>query len=208
MISPHIFLSKIRRNWRDFRQNEQGSQSIEAVLMVPMLLFTITFTYVYYSAFSAKGQANKAAYTLSDYISRQTDAIDQTFIDGLSDTYGFLTNDPDVSLRASAVYWSEDENSTNGGDHSIIWSASTGSFSPYTTANLSSIQNRIPVMYNGQEVIVIETLRTWAPLLDVGLGLRDFNDFVVTSPRFATQVIFNDGTEIISIETEESDDPN
>lgn len=87
-----------------FRRSEDGLLSVEAALCFPLLFTGLIISYSYFTAFEAKGRANKAAYTLSDYVTRQTEAVTPDFIEGLADIYAFLNNDgmfPSASRRCN-----------------------------------------------------------------------------------------------------------
>lgn len=163
--------------------------SVEAVLTLPVLLVGLFFCYTYFSAFQIKSTANKAAYTVSDYLSRQTDSIDSDFIEGLASIYGFLTNTGTYTLRASSVTWSEVDGE---GEYELEWSYAADDGEAVTDETLSDIEDRIPDLTSGETVLIIETSVDWSPVFNVWLDDLTFYDFVATKPRYATQVTFED----------------
>ncbi|MFT6426386.1 MAG: Flp pilus assembly protein TadG [Celeribacter sp.] len=173
-----------------FKRRDTGSMTVEAVLVLPTVLFGLLFVYTYFAAFQVKSMANKAAYTVSDYVSRQTDPINADFIEGLSDIYGFLTNTGNKSLRISSFTWSDSDGT---GDYELQWSYAANSGEALTENDIPTVLPRLPVLTNGETVLVVEAATTWAPIFDVGLEALSFPDFVATKPRFATQVLFDDG---------------
>jgi hypothetical protein len=162
--------------------------SVEAILILPLIFFGLMLVYTYFSAFQLKGMSNKAAYTVSDYISRQTDPVDSDFIDGLADIYGFLTNTGSNTLRISSIIWAVDGNDT---DYKLQWSYGANDAAPLT--DLSTIEHRLPNLRLGETVLIVEASNDFTPIFDVGLEIVSFADFVATKPRFATQVLFDDG---------------
>ena len=173
-----------------FKRGEQGSMTVEAIIVLPTVIFGLLFVYTYFSAFQVKSMANKAAYTVSDYLSRQTEPVDATFIEGLADIYGFLTNTGNKGLRISSFTWSESDGS---GDYELQWSYAAESGSALTGDTMSEVLPRLPFLVNGETVLLVESTTNWTPIFDVGLTMLPFNDFVATKPRFATQVLFDDG---------------
>ncbi|SEK60370.1 TadE/TadG family type IV pilus assembly protein [Pacificibacter marinus] len=173
---------------RRFNASQSGSMSVEAVLVAPLLLFGIMFVLTFFSAFQQKGTANKAAYTVADYISRQTDAVDADFIDGMADIYGFLNNQGNKKMRVSSVMWSE----SRGGKYVLQWSHAADDADALTSSTLSEIESLLPIMSAGTTVLVVEATTRWTPIFSVGLDVLNFKDIVITKPRFATQVIFDD----------------
>ncbi|AVW90457.1 hypothetical protein DA792_04630 [Celeribacter baekdonensis] len=193
---------------RRYQRDDQGTWSVEAVIMTPLILFSLVFCYTFFTAFQAKSEANKANYTISDYLSRQTDPVTPTFLNGTADLYRFLNNSGNIDMRVSEVKFSVD--SDGNGTYSLVWSYAVGNFSALTGDSLSGVENRLPLLANGEEVLLVETVRNWAPLFDVGLGAQlSFADTITTKPRFATQVLFDDGTTSSgSSNTDTTDDPN
>ncbi|MBW6416730.1 TadE/TadG family type IV pilus assembly protein [Celeribacter sp. PS-C1] len=195
----------LRKLTKAFHRDEAGSMSLEAIFMAPFLIFLLMFIYTFFAAFEAKTKANKANYTISDYISRQTDAIDANFLDGLGDLYRFLSNEGDIDMRVSAVKFviDEDENEY----YELVWSYGIGDYAALTGDTVGGIEDRLPLMADGEEVVVVETQRPWMPLFRVGVAELQFADIVTTKPRFASQVVFDDGSEVgTDPEHQDSDD--
>ncbi|WP_434288045.1 TadE/TadG family type IV pilus assembly protein [Celeribacter sp. SCSIO 80788] len=194
----------MRRLLRRFSRDDGGSVAIEALIVAPALIFSLMAFYTFFAAFEAKARANKANYTISDYISRQTDTIDDTFMGGLADLYRFLNNDGEIDMRVSAVQFviDDDENES----YELVWSYATGDYVKLTDITLTEVEERLPLMADGEEVIVVETQRGWVAPFNAILTELDFEDIVTTKPRFASQVIYDDGTEVINDATHEDSD--
>lgn len=192
---------------RRFARADQGSTAIEAILVAPALIVLIMFCYTYFAAFEAKSAANKANYTVSDYLSRQTDAVDVDFLDGLAELYRFLTNEGDIDMRTSAVQYVAGDSESDPGSYEIVWSHGYGGFNAYTDNDIGAIEDRLPLLADGEEVLLVQTSRPWTPYYRVGLASLDFYDVVTTKPRFASQVVFDDGSTVDDGETHaDSDD--
>lgn len=182
-------MKRARRSIARYHRGDAGLLSVEAALTFPVLFMGLIISFSYFAAFEAKTRANKSAYTLSDYVTRQTEAVTPDFIDGLADIYRFLNNDGDVSIRVSAVKWTEVDGE---GKYVLSWSDAEGDFEPLSEATLGEVEPRLPIMSKGAEVVVVETKRFWNAPIKAGLGEMEFYDFVTTMPRFATQVPFED----------------
>lgn len=191
----------LKRALNKFHRAEDGSFAVEAILVTPLLFTGLMLSFGWFTAFQAKAEANKAAYTLSDYITRQTEAITPEFIEGLADIYRFLNNDGDISLRVSAVKWSTADN--DDGQYELVWSDAEGDYTALSNGGLSDIEARLPIMTDGAEVIVVETERSWSAPFDMGLDDVVFADFVVTTPRFAAQIPFDDGSQTTTSDASE-----
>ncbi|WP_417243038.1 TadE/TadG family type IV pilus assembly protein [Celeribacter sp.] len=176
---------------RAFGRTTDGSASVEAILVTPLLLTALMLSYGFFSAFDAKMRATKAAYTLADYVTRQTTAVTPEFVAGMAEMSKFLNNQGDISLRVSAVRWSTATN--DEGAYELVWSSGTGALAALDS--LSTIEARLPLLSEGSEVVVVESIRPWSAPFGMGLDDVQFTDIVTTQPRFSTQVMFDDGTD-------------
>jgi len=59
-----------------------------------------------------------------------------------------------------------------------------------TPADLTDLEERLPVMPDEERVILVETWNTWEGVMETGLGQQTLENFIFTRPRFAPQVIF------------------
>jgi hypothetical protein len=187
-----ISTQRIASTARRYRRSDLGSMSIETVLVLPVILTGMLLTYTYFSAFQVKSMANKAAYTVSDYVSRQTDPIDADFVEGLSSIYGYLTNTGTKALRLSSFTWSDIDGSP---DYKLEWSYAADGGAALNDESYTSLVSRLPILTSGETVLMLETTTDWVPIFNVGLEDLTFEDIVATKPRFATQVLFDDGSE-------------
>ncbi|SLN37292.1 hypothetical protein AQS8620_01359 [Aquimixticola soesokkakensis] len=179
------FSKRLATRIRTFGKDTDGSYTVEAMFMLPLLIFFMMALYVYFAGYRAKLTSEKAAYVVADLLSRQTDEVDAKFVDGMGDVFAYLTRSDNSGLTASSVRWSE---SVNNGAYVIEWSQSTGTRGALTSAQLSDYEDRLPTMVDGETVVIIQTSETWSPPFDAGVAQTEFDNFVVTSPRFAAQV--------------------
>ncbi|MFZ1482823.1 MAG: pilus assembly protein, partial [Paracoccaceae bacterium] len=71
-------MSALTRQIRRFRDQEDGLVMTEFLIMLPLLVWTFMALFIYWDAFRTINQAQKAAYSVSDVISRQSE-IDTVF---------------------------------------------------------------------------------------------------------------------------------
>lgn len=178
-----IIPKKLRNFWRD----ETGTAVIEAIIIFPILTWAFVAMTVYFDAFRVRSVNLKAAYTISDLISRENPIVDADYIDGLKTTFDFLTasNNP-TWIRVTLVRFNANDPDDPGDDEHIVdWSWGTGpaSPSPYTDASIITVEDRIPVMGNGDTVILVETHLKYDPSFDIGFNSHNFDNFIVTRPR-------------------------
>ena len=172
---------------QEFIEDSRASVTLEALLMFPLLIWAYVSTFVFFDAFRTKNANMKAAYTISDMLSRQTNPVNQAYLDGLNEVYDFLASSPHPTwIRVSVVTWDEDDV-----QFEVEWSESTKSQTAWTTESLDEIVPRIPAMSHADTVIIVETHMTYEPMFRLGLRTLDFDNFVVTSPRFAPRLCWD-----------------
>lgn len=171
-----------------FLSNEDGSVSIEAAIMTPLMIGLLAVTFVYNDAFRKKSLNTNAAFTISDAISRETDAIDDTYLNGMHDLFDFLTHSADRSgVRFSLLTW---DNTIE--DYRIDWSEVRGMFDPLDADNMNLLRNRLPNLVHNERVIVVETRSILQPILpNLGLDNQVIYNLAFSRPRFAPQIVWN-----------------
>ena len=187
-MSPYFSL--MRRPFSRFLRDEGASVVAEAVIVLPLLLWAYIALFVYWDAFRSMNTVQKAAYTLSDMISRDQNrnGITSAYIDGMKQVMNYLIDEnQDPHLRVSSIYWSNTNNRFE-----VQWSRSPNNqMTPMTTALLQGFSNAIPTMAAGDTVILVETEVDYVPAFNVGMPNQVFRQFIVTRPRFRTCILMD-----------------
>jgi len=179
-------LNKIRAFYRDTR----GTMVVEFVIMLPLLTTLLVAMVVYFDAFRTKSVNLKAAYTLSDMISREVPIIDGDYVDGLKIVFDFLVESPQPTwIRVSLIQFDTGD-VDNPGDSSddryfVRWSDATDGEPVHTDATIAAIKGDIPIMPHGDSVLIVESHMKYFPAFNVGLDPIDLDNRIVTRPRFA-----------------------
>lgn len=186
-------LAGLRRRTRSFRDETRGSVPIEALLAFTFLAWWYVASFQFFDALRQKSINLKAAYTVGDLISRETGpdpadptkvAVDAAYMDGLNRVFDYLTYSTRPTwIRVSSVYWDEDQNRNR-----VNWSYATGLHPVQDDTTIQTKANRIPVMVEGDTIIMVETFMAYEPIFDVGLAARWYDTLVTTRPRFASCV--------------------
>lgn len=176
--------------FRRFSKEETGSFAIEFVVMLPLLIFAWLFVVDAFYGFRINTVNQKAAYTLSDMISRETTPINSAYLDGSLELFTFLTDTRvrDRGIRFTAVKFDADSN-----DFELEWSQSRGSLSPASDGEVAGWVSRLPTMPDNEIIMVVETYQHFIPTFDIGFNERDIHNFVFVRPRYAPQVLYSDG---------------
>lgn len=194
MIGPTKILAQ---RLRAFRNDLRGSLSVEAVLIFPLLMWAYAAMFVYFDAFRAQNTNLKAAYTISDMVSRETNGVSANYIEGLNTVFDYLTKSTEPTwVRVTIVYCDQDCY-----DPARVlkkdWSYATDGKPKLTDADVQgSYDSKIPILPLGERLIMVETFVDYQPAFNVGLDGFTFENFVATRPRFAGQVAPGAGIDI------------
>lgn len=173
---------------RRFVRKEEGSLSIEAVFALPMLVWAITATFVFWDAFKTLNVSQKATYTVADMLSRETQAVDGPYLTTMHELFDYLsTSNGNNALRVTVVSMLEDP-ATGVKSYNLVWSQGVGGIAGYT--DLTAIQARLPNMSTGDQMIVVESEQEWSPAFAVGLASYRFREVAISRPRFAPQLVW------------------
>lgn len=185
-------LTRITRRLRHQRRDEQGTVAVETVIIAPMLIMGLFFSYEAYGLFKQQSLREKATYTVADILSRETAVVTETYIDNVKQVFDLMAGTDDAQLRISVVRYRNDPN--QGVDEfDLRWSEVRGS-GPLTTLTDNSVRDAhdiFPFMDDGEEIIYVESRGTFASPVTTGLfsdSLLETRMFLI--PRFAPQVCF------------------
>ncbi|MGH1355591.1 MAG: TadE/TadG family type IV pilus assembly protein [Thalassovita sp.] len=176
-LGRKILLARLRA----FAEDTRGTVAIEAVLALPVLFWTFLASFVYFDAYRQTSINLKAAYMVGDVLSRETNAVDNDYMDGMMSLFDFLANaNNPTKLRVTVVRWDTDDDA-----YERDWSQTRGAVSALTNSDLVGLESSLPIMSDGERVIIVETWSRYTPPFSVGLESREMYNFVTTSPRFA-----------------------
>lgn len=182
---------------RTFAKDESGVLLAEALITLPLLIWGFVALFVYWDVYRTVNVAQKAAYAISDLLSRQV-VVTEDFVEGLPDILAFLTpGSPDLRMRVTSMEFDEgtdNQPTTWDGDDSytLLFSCSSDEVNApsHTDASIQALEPQIPTLDDLGTVIIVETWTDYVPDFDIGVlnaapGLtnRTFENFIVTSPR-------------------------
>lgn len=182
-------LKMLKNRLQAFAADEQGNVAIETVLFLPLMLTVLAATFSFHDAFRYKSLNVKAAYTISDAISRETDPLDNAYLDGMVELLEYLTrSEGPYSLRVTLVRYNAKESK-----YISEWSKTRGDFDRLETWQLRSMEERLPTLLHNERVIVVETATDYVPPFEVP-GLNEeslFYNYGFTRPRFAPKIVWS-----------------
>lgn len=185
-------LNHLRSSLRGFTRNEDGIASMEMMMMMPLYLFCILGTFTYWDAFDVANRSQKAAYSVSDLLTRNQDmqGVPEAYVNGMFSTMQYMMGDTlPTRTRVTSVFFDD----TNG--YRVLWSRSSTTTLPrLTTSSLTTIQSHLPVMFDGDALIVVEATVDFEPMFSLtnwamqALDLDSMYHVVVTRPRFMSKI--------------------
>ncbi len=181
------------RKLRRFRTDDSGSLSIETAIILPAVFMVILALFTSFDAFRTYSVNQKAAYTIADMISRQTNPIDTEYLQGSRQLLRYMigANIDDVSVRVTLVYYDADT-----ATYKFDWSAEQGGVMAATPTQVASWSARLPTLPDQERIIVVETFHYYDPPFDTGLMARTVSNFVFSKPRYAAKVLWADAVPV------------
>jgi Flp pilus assembly protein TadG len=184
-----MYLTPLKSALRSrFARSEQGSGSIEAVIMIPLMFVVIITSMTVLDLVRQHNLHSKAAYTIGDMISRETLPIDADYLAGTHALLNTMTRTPqDSSVRVSVVRFD-----SNNDIIKLDWSRTSGGYSELDNNDVRNGTDKLPHMVHNERMIIVETFARYDAPFEAGLGTPVINNFVFTRPRYAPQVLWTD----------------
>ncbi|WP_104018956.1 TadE/TadG family type IV pilus assembly protein [Roseovarius nitratireducens] len=177
---------------RRLRRDEHGTVAVETVLIAPLLILGLFFSYEAYGLFRQQSLREKATYTVADILSRETAIINDTYIDNVKRVFDMMSGTADSQLRISVVRYRNDP-SQGIDEFDLRWSEvrGTGTMTALTDSVVRNAHDTFPIMDDGEEIIYVESRGTFTSPVATGYfneNLLATRMFVI--PRFAPQICF------------------
>ena len=181
------------KQFRKFRRDEEGTMTMEFVIVAPLLFIVIIAGFEFFDAFKSYGRAAKVTYTIADNLSRRED-IDESKVTELHALMNALLpwmNGAKTLTITSITYDEDDGYVCDWSKHSNrkmtmdINAAVNGSM--LITTEFTDI---LPSIAVGDSVILVETTIPHRTLFSM-FGLRDlvwYNQIAIR-PRFTSKLV-------------------
>ena len=175
---------------RRFLREDRAAVALETVIITPVLAWTFIGSFVFFDAYRTYNSSIKATYAVADIISRQTNMVLESDIEGLSTIFEHLVrNNGTARLRVSQIFYNG-----NTDTFCVEWSDATNGEAELFTANLTDIEELLPNMAHAERLILVQSFIPYQPVFQAGMDVITFRNFTFTRPRYAGQVPFEDQT--------------
>ena len=170
---------------RRFGRDEKGTLLAETVIILPLLLWAYLALFVYWDAYRAVNTSQKAAYMISDMLSREKKSVPANYPTGMRNLMRYLIDsDREVKIRVTSILWS-----VTNKRFEVAWSRSPDNALPQlTNITLQDFKTRIPKMADSDTVVLVETEVAYEPLFNIGLQDSVLRQFIVTRPRILPRI--------------------
>lgn len=176
-------LGKVRSYLRRFRRDDEGSIAVEAILVFPLLFWSVLATFVYFDAFRSQSNNVKAAYTISDALSRETGYITPEYLTSLYRLHeGLTTSNHNTKIRVTIIRYDADQDK-----YSVVWSQQRGGAGRLNTPMVEAMRDQLPVMPDNEILILYQNWIVYEPIFSIGLEAFTFENMVFTRPRFTPE---------------------
>lgn len=180
--------SPLLNKLKSFLGDTNGNVTVEFVLVMPMLFWAFMATYVFFDGYRQSTVNLKAAYAIADMISRETEAINEDYIDSMHELFQLMVRSrSETKIRITIVRYDQDDDR-----YYVDWSKRRGFSEERDDDSINGITHSLPVMPDNERVILIETKNTFVSLFNVGMDDKTLRNNIFTRPRFAPQVVWED----------------
>ncbi|MDP2082883.1 MAG: hypothetical protein U0934_10725 [Pseudotabrizicola sp.] len=184
-------IQKLKTSLRRFSRNEDGLASAEMIMMLPFYMFCILGTFTFWDAYDVVNRSQKAAYSVSDLVTRKQDTVTEAYVEGMFNTMQYMMGPTlPVRTRITSVFYSQTRNR-----YEVLWSrSSVPTVPPLTTDTIPSIQSHLPQMYDGDALIVVEANVDFVPIFGAEIiamtrvDAGTMRHVIVTRPRFLPKI--------------------
>ncbi len=184
---------------KDFQADENGNASIELLLCVPIMVWALLSTMVYFDAFHDEAISTRAGLTIADMISRETGNITPEYLTNLRSLLRSLTetdDDPSIRVTVFECFKTDPSDANEQCRYDRIWSRNRGLSPNHNDTRLRALSDRLPMMAHNDKAILVETQTQYnaeytvsiSPFIVPNLTGVTFESFTVISPRFETSV--------------------
>lgn len=187
--------TRLKTSFQGYLRDESGVLLAEFLILIPMVVWGFLALFVYWDVFKTINITQKAAYSISDLLSRQV-VVTTDFLDGTQEILSFLTPTiPESRIRITSMEMDEGTNIQTAWDgddkYDLLFSHSPGGKVPLRTqATIQELNAVVPTLQDLESVIIVETWVDFEPRFDTGvlnfaLGVEDqtFTQLIVTRPR-------------------------
>lgn len=183
-----MYTTRIKTILAGFGRREDGTISLEAMIILPLMFWAFLSVFSIFHSYRTYTINQKAAFTIGDAISRETAPLDDDYITGMLGLFEYLSrSEGNSTLRITSLHYDGPDD-----NYRVDWSKVRGSRPELIDEDVREWSTKLPVMPDGERVMLVETWSTYDPPFATGLEQREIRNFVFTRPRFAPRVCWDE----------------
>ena len=105
---PALMTARLRHALKAFGEDTRGLVATEAIILLPLVIWTYVAMFSFFDMLRMKSVNQKAAFTVADAYSRETNKIDKTYVDSSFELFQALTRSNRPTLRVSVLTYDPD----------------------------------------------------------------------------------------------------
>ena len=187
--------ARIQRSVHRFTRDTSGAALVEMGIALPMLILLTCGALVVQDAVRMSYLRSKAAYTVSDMVSREDSLIDSDYFDGLNSVFKYILGDKHPSeLRISTIECTADCENEAERVLEFCWSHPSSGLQALTNDEIAFYAANTPLFTEGDTLLMTEAFLDYTPMFgDFILSRRTYETLAFTRPRIAGQIKFDTG---------------
>lgn len=170
-----------------FSRDTKGTAAVEAMVMLPILMWAYLAMFSFFDMLRQQSTNQKAAFTIADMFSRETDKVDGTYITSAHKLFKSLVRADTLRSRYSVITYNADKKR-----YEVIWSKVRGGNGVVRLNNnrLKMIEDKLPNISDGDQFILVESWNRYELPFKIGMDDFEIETLVFMDPRFADQLKF------------------
>ncbi|MEX0971385.1 MAG: TadE/TadG family type IV pilus assembly protein [Paracoccaceae bacterium] len=173
--------------FKDYLRDDRATMLVEFVISAPFLFFWLIGSFVFFDAYRASNQAEKATFTIGDIVSRLT-VVDDDYVDELFQLQNSLLPKSRNNgwIRITSIIYDEDDD-----EYQILWTEHRGEGSvPLLQEDLNL--ELMPTMADADTIVLVETHVPYYPLSrQVGITVESWDNQLTYRPRFVGSLAYS-----------------
>ncbi|MEM8850317.1 MAG: hypothetical protein AAGE03_09810 [Pseudomonadota bacterium] len=171
---------------RRFLRAEDAAVSVEAAIMMPILIIFAVASYTYFESYRQGATLTKASYAMADVLSRLETPLTPQFMTGLEDMFVFVTgSDDELFIRVSQLRHED-------GILKVKWSETNTGEDKLTQQIMQLHLDHIPSLRPDEHMFVFEASALHTPAFNIGLPVRRAHAIVPSKTRSGFELIWRD----------------
>ncbi len=147
---------KVRSLFNRTAKNEDGIMTVEALIVLPLLFWSIWASYNFFDGYRQSSRNLKATYAIADVISRERSIINGSYVDTLYEIFQTMVDQSAfMTMRVTFFRFDQAEDA-----HYILWSCARGDAVELPEGFFGKF-SLLPEMPDNGKMIYVETMHLY-----------------------------------------------